>query len=270
MPEQKADHTVLLQFYVEFAKFAGAPAAAEQQSGEEANTWMAQVDAKSAPVQLRKFLQTASGQSGEPVLRALAQRFLPKQAGDKLFVVVAEYLYNFAPKWFQEQQTVSLADVADVLEPVLGTADDIPNWAPQLEELVQELEAYEHLHELARHGIFDRGRQLKARVSAGGLTPMGMFAFARFNYLLRKAFHTLWQSELWWIEQALLELDSRAEFFIDCSEVGMSPIVPTNELSSMVREWKQPSFSDYAEDETYKRVQAIRDILNRALVPETA
>ncbi len=267
MAGQNADRQSLLQFYVEFAKFAGVAAAPA--SPAEVDSWMSHVDAKSSPTQLRKFLQTSATQFGEPVVRALAQRFQPKHAGDKLFVLIAEYLYNFAPKWFQEQQTVSMADVADVLEPVLGMADEIPGWAPRLEELVQELVAYEHLHDLARHGIFERGRELKARVSAGGLTTMGMFAFARFNYLLRKTFNTLWQSDLWWIEQALLELEGRAEFFVDCTEVGMSPIEPTNELAGMVREWKQPSFSDYAEDETYKRVQTIREILNRALIPES-
>lgn len=271
MDSPRAEENGLIWSYVCLAKAAGieCPFKDWQTASKQAERWMDQVDIRTTPVDLRRFLQKEETKSNEATLRAMAQRFRQQRSNDKLFIVVAEYLYRCSPDWFQGQTSVSMADVADVLEPVLGQAGELPNWLPQLEDLISELSAYEHLHELARNGIFDRGRQLKARVSSGGVDTMGLVAFARFNYVLRKTFTTLWEAELWWIEQALNELESRAEFFVDCSEIGLSPIVPTNELFHMVCEWKQPSFSDYAQDLTYQKVQKIRQILEVALLPET-
>lgn len=265
-----ASESGLVYLYVCLAKAVAVecPFTNVQSAGGQAEKFMDKVDAKLTPVELRRFLQAEETKVDEPTLRALAQRVRKQKSNDKLFIVVAEYLYQCAPEWFQDQASVSMADVADVLEPVLGPATELPSWLPQLEDLISELLAYEHLHHLARNGIFDRGRQLKAKVSAGGLDTMGMVAFARFNYLIRKTFTTLWGAELWWIEQALNELESRAEFFVDCTEIGLSPIVPTNELFQMVCKWKQPSFSDYAQDVTYQKVQKIRQILETALLPE--
>jgi hypothetical protein len=262
----------LVWTYVCLGKAVGieCPFAPGKSANGQAERWMDQVDVDSSPVQLRRFLQAEDTKVDEASLRGMAQRFRQQRSNDKLFIVVAEYLYRCSPDWFQDQTTVSMADVAEVLEPVLGPAGEFPGWLPQLEELISELSAYEHLHELARNGIFDRGRQLKARVGSSGMDTMSLVAFARFNYVLRKTFTTLWEAELWWIEQALNELESRAEFFVDCSEIGLSPIVPTNELYKMVCEWKRPSFNDYAGDVTYQKVQKIRQILETALLPETA
>ena len=37
------------------------------------------------------------------------------------------------------QSIVPLAHVAEILEPILGEADELPDWLPELEELVHEL-----------------------------------------------------------------------------------------------------------------------------------
>ncbi|HWR17389.1 MAG TPA: hypothetical protein VN577_21340 [Terriglobales bacterium] len=269
--ENPVDHGLLF-FYVCFAKFMGIECPFQDlksQSEAQATQFVSKIDQRTTPVDLRRFLQQET-KLGEPVLRLLAKHFLHQHASDKLFLVVAEYLYTASPEWFHSQATVSMAEVAEVLEPVLGQAGELPAWTPELEKLIEELSAYEHLHDLARFDLFDRGRKLKARVSAAGMNTMGLVTFARFNYLLRKTFSRLWDAEVWWIEQALIELESRAEFFIDCSEIGLSPIVPTNELFEMVCEWKRPSFNDYANDVTYQKVQKIRQILETALLPEPA
>jgi hypothetical protein len=263
----------VVDFYLEFARSAGVkcPFKDANAAPAQVEAWLRQVDTTTSPTQLRHFLQNEATACEEPTLRALGQRFHRHQpaAADKLFITVAEYLYRFSPESFSRQEgIIPLAHVAEILEPIVGMADDLPEWLPGLEELVQELFAYEHLHEFARNGLFDRGRKLKARVSSGGLDTMGFVAFARFNYLLRRTFTMLWEAEVWWIEQALNELESRAEFFVDCSEIGLSPIVPTNELFHMVCQWKQPSFSDYAQDQTYQKVQKVRQILETALLPE--
>jgi hypothetical protein len=264
----------VVEFYLAFAKSAGmaCPVKDWTTANGQGKAWVRQVDSVTSPTQLRHFLQNENTVCSEPTLRALGQHYRGHQpaAADKLFITVAEYLYRFAPDGFSVQSIIPLAHVAEILEPILGEADDLPDWLPELEELAHELFACEHLHDLARTGLFDRGRKLKARVSAGGLDTMGFVAFARFNFLLRRAFTTLWEAEVWWIEQALNELESRAEFFVDCSEIGLSPIVPTNEVFHMVCQWKQPSFSDYAQDQTYQKVQKVRQILETALLPEMA
>jgi hypothetical protein len=258
----------LAKFYVALAKSVNlsCPVTNWKSGDSETEKWLLQVDAAVPPSGLRQFMQSNAGLCDEMALGAVIRRYHGHaQWSDKLYVAVAEFLVNCSPKWFQETERVSLADVADVLEPVLGPAGELPAWLPELEELIAELSAYEHLHELADHGIFDRGRQLKARVAKGGLDSMGLVAFARFNYLLRQTFTTLWEADLWWIQQAIDELESRAEFFVDCTEIGLSVIEPTNELNSLVHAWKRPSFTEYASDETYKKVQKLRAILDQGL-----
>jgi hypothetical protein len=265
--------SALVQFYIAFASSLGISCSIkdEQAVNAQVESWLRQVDGTTSPMQLRHFLQDETTSVDEPTLRALGHRFRHQTgASDKLFITVAEYLYRFAPAGFAEQPRIPLASVAEILEPVLGPAENLPDWLPELEELVEQLIACEHMHDLANTGIFDRGRKLKARVSAEGLDTMGLVAFARFNYMLRRTFTMLWESEVWWIEQALNELESRAEFFVDCSEIGLSSIVPTNELFHMVCQWRRPYFTDYATDQTYQKVQKVRQILEAALLPETA
>jgi len=264
----------VVEFYLEFARGLGqaCPVKDWASANGQGEAWLRKIDSVTSPMQMRHYLQDENTVCDEPTLRGLGQRFRAHQpvAADKLFIVVAEYLYRFAPQGFSEMTMIPLAHVAEILEPIVGIAEDLPDWLPELEEIVNELFACEHLHDLAKTGIFDKGRKLKARVSADGLDTMGLVAFARFNFLLRRTFTTLWEAEVWWIEQALNELESRAEFFVDCTEIGLSPIVPTNELFHMVCQWKRPSFSDYAQDQTYQKVQKVRQILETALLPEMA
>lgn len=258
----------LLRFYMALAKANNifCPITDWQNANGQIDKWLLEVDAAVSPAALRQFMQSDTNTCNDLTLGGLIRRYHGHpQWSDKLYVAVAEYLVNCSPKWFQETERVSLADVADVLEPVLGPSGELPKWLPELEQLISELSAYEHLHELAEHGIFDRGRQLKAKVAKTGLDTMGLVAFARFNYLLRQAFTTLWEADLWWIQQALDELESRAEFFVDCSEIGLSVIEPTNELNEMVHGWRRPAFTEYANDETYLKVQKLRAILDQAL-----
>ncbi|HVZ18968.1 MAG TPA: hypothetical protein VG897_17765 [Terriglobales bacterium] len=257
----------LMRFYVALAKSQNisCPITDWQTSNVEIEKWLSQVETAVSPAALRQFMQAETSLCNEITLGALIRHYARAQWSDKLYVALAEYLVNCTPKWFQDTERVSLADVADVLEPVLGPAQELPKWVPELEALITELSAYEHLHELAEHGIFERGRMLKAKVAKDGLDTMGLVAFVRFNYLLRQTFTTLWEADLWWIQQTLDELESRAEFFVDCSEIGLSIIEPTNELNAMVHAWKRPSFTEYAKDETYQRVQKLRMILDSAL-----
>lgn len=257
----------LMRFYVALAKSQNIACPIKDWNAKgEVDKWLLQVDAAISPSALRQFMQSETTFCDEITLGAVIRRYHGNaQWGDKLYVAVAEYLVNCSPKWFQETERVSLADVAEILEPVLGPAPELPKWLPELEKLIAELSAYEHLHELAEHGIFDRGRQLKAKVAKSGLDTMGLVAFARFNYLLRQTFTILWEADLWWIQQALDELESRAEFFVDCSEIGLSVIEPTNELNELVHAWKRPSFNEYANDETYQKVQKLRGILDQGL-----
>ncbi len=264
----------VIEFYLAFAKGVGqgCPVKDWTNVSGQGEAWLRQMDSMTSPMQLRHFLQDEVNSFDEPTLRLLGQRFRAHQPemADKLFITVAEYLYKFAPEGFAEMSMIPLAHVAEILEPIVGVSEDLPDWLPELEQLVNELFACEHLHDLAKSEIFTKGRKLKARVSGDGLDAMGLVAFARFNFLLRRTFTTLWEAEVWWIEQALNELESRAEFFVDCSEIGLSPIVPTNELFHMVCQWKRPSFSDYAQDQTYQKVQKVRQILETALLPEMA
>lgn len=255
----------LVRFYSALAQAQNLPNPASQGQTElPMEKWFEQVEAAVSPAALRQFVQSVP--INEPTLAEVIRHYHGHvEWSDKLYVCVAEYLVKCTPKWFQETERVTMADVADVLEPVLGPSGELPKWLPDLESLITELSAYEHLHELASHGIFDRGRQLKGKVAKGGLDTMGLVAFARFNYLLRQTFTILWEADLWWIQQALDELQSRAEYFVDCTDIGLSFLEPTDELHKMVHGWKRPSFTEYAHDETYQKVQKLRTILDNAL-----
>jgi hypothetical protein len=255
----------LVRFYSALAQAQHVPnPAAHGETEVPLEKWFQQIETAVSPSTLRQFVQSVP--INEPTLAEVIRHYHGHaEWSDKLYVCVAEYLIKCTPKWFQETERVTMADVADVLEPVLGPAGELPKWLPELESLITELSAYEHLHELAEHGIFDRGRQLKGRVAKAGLDTMGLVAFARFNYLLRQTFTTLWEADIWWIQQALDELESRAEYFVDCTDIGLSFLEPTDDLNKMVHEWKRPSFNEYAHDETYQRVQKLRTILDNSL-----
>ena len=233
--------------------------------------WFDGIDTKLEPAQFRHLIQAEGFDSREEVLRCLAMRFSRKGSAsqfdrDKLDLLLGQYLATCAPAAWAEQPTVSLSDVASVLAPMVGPVTPVmPKWLEPLEDLVRELNAYEHLQDLAKHGIFERGRTLKGQAGEKHAEPIVQVAFARFNYLLRRAFSQLWEADLWWIEQALDELESRGEFFIDASSAQLSPITPTSDLFGLLKQWQRPLFTDYAHDRTYHRVQQIRTVLDRSL-----
>jgi len=167
--------TPLMRFFVALAKSQNisCPITDWRSTDGQIDKWLLQIDAAVSPSILRQFMQSDETVCDEITLGSVIRRYHGNaQWNDKLYVAVAEYLVNCSPKWFQETERVTLAHVAEVLKPVLGPAGELPSWLPELEELIDELSAYEHLHELADHEIFDRGRQLKARVAKGGLDTM--------------------------------------------------------------------------------------------------
>src|ERR1700675_5052670 len=125
----------LMRFFMALAQSQNVPCPINdwQNANGQVDKWLLQVDAAVSPAGLRQFMQADNTVVDELTRGSVIRRYHGHaQWNDKLYVSVAEYLVKCTPKWFRETERVSLADVADVLEPVLGPAGDLPNWIPEL------------------------------------------------------------------------------------------------------------------------------------------
>ena len=277
-----ANH-VLLPIYVELAQTMGPSAPAqpkgfvepEGEHGEhvaDPEEWLAAIDSVVTPSQLRQFIQKSKIANRKDSLEWLIKRYV-KRAGvsqpdlDKLDFLLVQYLSTCHGDK-AEANDFPLDKVAALLEPLVGPlAKPLPPWSVKLNELADEMKAYEHLQDMTKHELVDRGRKLKSSIRRQPNDPTILITFARFNYLVRATFVLLWQADVWWIEEGLKFLETRGEYFLDCAAVGFSPIQPITELYPTLTKWKNPSLADYALDSTYRQLQGLRHIVDTAMGP---
>ena len=230
-----ANH-VLLPIYVELAQAMGPSAPArpkgivehEGEHGEhvvDPEEWLGAIDSVVTPSQLRQFIQKSKIANRKDSLEWLIKRYV-KRAGvsqpdlDKLDFLLVQYLSTCHGDK-AEANDFPLDKVAALLEPLVGPlAKPLPPWSVKLNELADEMKAYEHLQDMTKHELVDRGRKLKSSIRRQPNDPTILITFARFNYLVRATFVLLWQADVWWIEEGLKFLETRGEYFLDCAAVG--------------------------------------------------
>ena len=235
--------------------------------------WLDSMDQRVMVHQLRHLLQMTTLNDSESGLRSLIARHLRKSKKsnvdrDKIDFMLAQYFaLEVPPKVYHKQ--IELADVAQVMQPVLGEVDPAPlAWCAPLEQMIESLRGFRSLREILKTNFIEQGRKVKE--SAGGMfyDPAALAAFIRFNFLLRRTLIELMHADLIAIRAGLGQLQSAGVGIIDCHNLGLSASEPLTKISTIADEWKQPFQKEYTErsvSQAFDKLLGLRTDVEQAL-----
>jgi hypothetical protein len=242
---------------------------------EQVHAWLDKADAAAETSQLRKLLQSEPV-GNEAGMRTLAQRYLAKPNAaqayrDKIEFLLAQYFSHSEPLPVIRGPVTS-AEVAHVLEPVIGTADGTPAWLPQLDTLITKLGQCDSLREMLREGLLESGRELKNKADEELLHPSSLVEFTRYNFLVRRAFIRLLHNDLERIRRTTDDLQQRGVKTVNCKSAGLNENAGIEEVRRYCRNWKAIFRTDYSErsvcDAVVEVLTACEDALATAPVLE--
>ena len=228
------------------------PEKPEMELFSQVHEWLDEMDQRVQVHQLRQLLQMTTLNDSESGLRALIARHLRKSKKsnvdrDKIDFMLAQYFaLEVPPKIYHKQ--IELADVAQVMQPVLGDVDPDPlSWCAPLEQMIEALRGFRGLREILKTNFIEQGRKVKE--TAGGMfyDPAALIAFIRFNFLLRRTLIELMHADLIAIRSGLGQLQSAGARVIDCHHLGLSATEPIAKVCAIAEEWKQPFQKEYTE-----------------------
>ncbi len=236
--------------------------------------WLDQVDRKLQAVHIRQFLATPSA-AREEGLRALLRRHLFKpdktsEDRDKIDLLVVQYFALCAPHELMAA-LIDLADVARVLQPVLGEVEiaELECCEP-LDVILETAQQCRTLSDFMDQGLVEKGRI--AKENAGGMfyDPAALVTFCRFNFLLRRIFIQLLHGDLRTLGQMLFDIQKKGIMHVDCRRAGFSANEPIVKLREFHNRWKAPFHRDYAQggaSHPYEQLMSLRADLEDALIP---
>jgi hypothetical protein len=239
----------------------------------QVHEWLDSMDQRVLVHQLRHLLQMTTLNASETGLRALIQRHLRKTKKstadrDKIDFLLVQYFALCAPAKIYHKQ-IEPADVAHVMEPVLGEVDPAPlAWCAPLEQMIESLKALRSLREILKTNFIEQGRKVKE--TAGGMfyDPAALVAFIRFNFLLRRTLIELMHADLIAIRAGLSQLQSAGVRTIDCHHFGLSASEALTKISAIAEEWKQPFQKEYTErsvSQAFDKLLGLRADVEQAL-----
>jgi hypothetical protein len=242
-----------LEFEIPFTQAKrNLPEKPDLETFSQVHEWLDSMDLRVQVHQLRHLLQTTTLNDSESGLRALIARHLRKSKKsnidrDKIDFMLAQYFaLEVPPKIYHKQ--IEVADVAQVMQPVLGDVDPAPlAWCAPLEQMIETLRGFRSLREILKTNFIEQGRKVKE--TAGGMfyDPAALVAFIRFNFLLRRTLIELMHADLIAIRAGLAQLQSAGARIIDCHHLGLSATEPLAKISTIADEWKQPFQKEYTE-----------------------
>ena len=235
--------------------------------------WLDSMDQRVLVHQLRHLLQMTTLNASETSLRALIQRHLRKSKKsntdrDKIDFLLVQYFALCAPAKIYHKQ-IELADVAQVMEPVLGEVDPAPlDWCAPLEKMIESLRGYRSLREILKTNFIEQGRKVKE--TAGGMfyDPAALVAFIRFNFLLRRTLIELMHADLIAIRSGLAQLHATGVRIIDCHHAGLLAGEPLSKIRTIADDWKQPFQKEYTErsvNQAFEKLLGLRTDVEQAL-----
>lgn len=238
----------------------------EEEFAKQVYAWLDAMDAQVQVHQLRQLLQTTTLNASESGLRALIMRHLRKPSKtnidrDKIDFLLVQYFALCAPAKIYHKQ-IELADVAQVMKPVLGEVDCTPlSWCEPLEKMIATLRTFRGLRDILKTNFIEQGRRVKE--SAGGMfyDPAAMITFVRFNFLLRRTLIELMHADLIYIRSGINHLESTGTKTINCQTFGLSSTEPINRVRQIADEWKQPFQKEYNErtvNQAFEKLLALR------------
>jgi hypothetical protein len=245
----------------------------EDDFAKQVYAWLDAMDTQVQVHQLRQLLQTTTLSASESGLRALIMRHLRKPSKnntdrDKIDFLLVQYFALCAPAKIYHKQ-IELADVAQVMKPVLGEVDCTPlTWCEPLEKMIITLRTFRSLRDILKTNFIEQGRRVKE--SAGGMfyDPAAMIAFVRFNFLLRRTLIELMHADLIYIRSGINHLESTGTKTINCQTFGLTSTEPINKVRQIADEWKQPFQKEYNErsvNQAFEKLLALRYDLERTI-----
>ena len=237
---------------------------------EKSEQWLAEMDQRIRSHQLRQFLQT-SAQINEEILRELLVHHLNKDQRtdhdrDKVDFLLVQLFSQRAPSNITGPG-LSLTEVARVLEPVLGAVEITePEWLMPLEDLLAKAYRAKDLNELFTTQIIEQGRQIKISCGEKFFEPVAMVVFARFGFLVRRAFFRLMHQDLNVILDGLRELGSRGVTTLDCRKAQFAADEPISRLRMICQSWKVMFHAEYSSGQPLGILVDLRAAVEAALV----
>lgn len=216
----------------------------------EGEKWVAALDDRIQPHQLRQFLQN-SGPVNEGVLQQILVHHLTKKQRsevdrDKVDFLLVQLFSQRAPATVSDSD-LSFETVAVMLDPVLGTVEaSEPKWLEPLNELLFEATRAKNLNWLFTNRIIERGRQLKHSCGEKFFDPAALTSFTRFGFLLRRRFFRLMHQDLNVILDGLRDLEARGIETLDCRKAQFAADEPIARLRMICQSWKVMFHAEYS------------------------
>jgi hypothetical protein len=239
-----------------------------------AEKWLVEMDGSIQIHQLRQFLQTSS-QVNEEVLGALLAHHLNKRPRsehdrDKVDFLLVQLLSERAPSDLSGP-SLTLEEAAKILEPALGRVEiDQPEWLTQLEDLRSTADQAQTLKQLFTSRIIEHGRQVKLSCGDEFFEPAPMVAFARFGFLVRRAFFRLMHQDLNVALDGLRELEAKDVTTLDCRKAQFSAEEPVARLRMICQSWKVMFHAEYSSGQPLCILVDLRTAVEAALAKATA
>jgi hypothetical protein len=243
---------------------------ANEESLNEIRAWLQEMDGKTTAAQIRQILQNSS-LGTEECLRSLIKRYLARaertaEDRSKLDFLMVQYLAQTAPRHVILGQA-TLEEVASVLEPVLGESPlDMPRQLEPLKALIDHIEACRSLGQLIREGVLESGRKLKEQAGEMYFASSVLVAFARYNFLLRRAFVRMLHADLEVIRTGLNELESHGTKTVNCATAGFGASEPIGDLRGYCKTWRNLFVADYAAGPSFCSIAEVRKAVEAAVV----
>jgi hypothetical protein len=244
----------------------------------QVQSWLDTMDQRVIVYQLRHLLQMTTMNASENSLKSLIERHLRKPTKstfdrDKIDFLLVQYFALCAPAKIYHKR-IELADVAEVLKPILGeVAPAILTWCEPLEVMIQSLHSFRSLREVLKTNFIEQGRRVKE--AAGGMfyDPSALLAFIRFNFILRRTIIELMHADLIATRAGIAKLEACDVHVIDCRKTGLSGAEPLTKIKKLADEWKQPFQKEYTErsvSQAFEKLLGLRADVENALEKNTA
>jgi len=248
------------------------PAKPTREIFEKDLSWLDCIDSNIKAFQIRQIPPTTLN-ANEHALRAFIHRQLRKadktdSDRDKIDFLIVQYFALCAPESMYHEE-ITLDDVARVLSPVVVNCDSAPlDWCAPLETILDSVKGCGSLRDLLENGVLEQGRMLKESSGPLFYDPAALITFARFNFLVRRAFIRLLHSDQDAVIKAIEELERTGVRTVDCRRAGFSAAESIGSLRLFAQNWRplyQKDYSENAVSRSFEQLLALRADLEDSL-----
>jgi hypothetical protein len=234
-----------------------------------AENWVAAMDDRIHPHQLRQFLQNSGPMDGDTLQQLLLHHLGKKQHAefdrDKVDFLSVQFFSQRAASDVSDSE-LSFQTVAQALRPVLGAIEGTqPEWLTPLNDLLSDANRANNLNSLFTARIIERGRELKHSCEEKFFEPSALAAFARFGFLIRRKFFRLMHQDLNAILDGLRTLESRGVATLDCRKAQFAADEPIARLRMICQSWKVMFHAEYSSGQPLCILVDLRTAVEAAL-----